>query len=78
MIEFVSAEQRDAGIISEATHFTIVCFLGVGQYDHHERPTLKEARLLAVELAQKQKRNYMIYAVNARGYSAFVEVRMRK
>ena len=71
--EFNSSAQRDQRIIDEAEYFTIVCFLGVGQYERHEKETLEKARKLARKLAKNKKKDYMIYAVNARGNSAFVE-----
>ena len=71
--EFNSSGQRDQRIIDEAEYFTIVCFLGVGQYERHEEKTLEEARKLARKLAKKSTKDYMIYAVNKHGYSAFVE-----
>ncbi len=70
--EFNSSLQRDQRIIDEAEYFTVVAFLGVGQYSRQEVPNLTEAQKLAQELADKNKRNYMIYAVNKKGNSAFV------
>lgn len=70
--EFNSSTQRDQRIIDEAEYFTIVCFLGVGRYDRHEKETLEEARTLAFQLSKILKKDYMIYAVNNKGNSAFV------
>ncbi len=71
--EFTTAERRDQQIIDAAIHFTIVCFRGVGKYDRAQRTTLKKARLLAKKLASKNERRYLIYAVNSKGNSAYVE-----
>lgn len=71
--EFSSSIARDQDILRNATHFTIVAFLGTGRYERHKRDTLEEARQLGEELARERKKNYMIYAVNSRGNSAYVE-----
>jgi hypothetical protein len=70
--EFNSSLQRDQRIIDEAEYFTVVAFLGVGQYSRNEVPNITEAHRLGEELARQNKRNYMIYAVNKKGNSAFV------
>lgn len=71
--EFTTAEARDSGIIKDAAYFTAVRFLGVGKYERHERDSLEEIMTLAEGLSKENKANYMIYAVNARGYQAFVK-----
>lgn len=71
--EFTTAEERDRHIIENAKYFTVVRFLGVGRYERHERPSRKEAVDLAEELSNKNKANYMIYAVSPNDLSAFVE-----
>ena len=71
--EFRSAEERDANIIANAEYFTAVRFLGVGKYERHEFPTRSEAVAKAQNLSKQFKGNYLIYAVNDRGYSAYVE-----
>jgi len=71
--EFNSSAQRDQRIIDGAIYFTAVCFLGTGQYDRQEKPTLGEVRELALKLAKQRKKNYIIYAVNKQGNSAYVE-----
>lgn len=71
--EFNTSIQRDSNIIANAEYFTIVCFRGVGVYDRKQRKTLQKARQLAKALAKETKRKYMIYAVNSKGNSAFVE-----
>lgn len=71
--EYTSPEERDSSIIAMAEYFTIVRFLGVGQYERHERKTRREAKELGNELASKNKANYMIYAVTPTGRTAFVE-----
>lgn len=70
--EFRSAEERDAHIIENAKYFTVVRFLGVGRYERHERITRKEAEELAEGLSDRNKANYMIYAVGPNDLAAFV------
>lgn len=71
--EYTSPEERDQAIIGLADHFTVVRFLGVGQYERHKRSSQKEAERLAGKLAKQSKGNYMIYAVTGTGRSAFVK-----
>lgn len=71
--EYSTSVARDQSIIQNAIHFTVVAFLGVGRYDRHQATTLEEARKLGTRLAKENKKNYMIYAVNSRGNSAYVE-----
>lgn len=71
--DFKSAEERDQYILEHAKHFTIVRFLGVGQYERHERKTLEEAEQLAATLSGDRQGNYMIYAVGPLNLSAFIK-----
>lgn len=71
--EYKSSNDRDAFILKNAVYFTCVAFLGVGKYDRNEMTTLKEARHLGQRLAEHHKRNYLIYAINKQGNSAYVE-----
>lgn len=71
--EFTTAEERDQKIIDTAGHFTIVRFLGSGQYERHKRDTKEEALQLADLLSQGNRANYMVYAVSPTGRSAFVK-----
>lgn len=73
LTEFRTAEERDAAIIEQAEYFTIVRFLGVGQYERHERKTREEAIKLGETLSEKVRGNYLIYAVNASGRNAYVQ-----
>ena len=63
---------RDRYIIDHADYFTIIRFLGVGQYERHERKTLKKAETLAKKLVKENKGRYMIYAVQGI-HDAFVK-----
>lgn len=72
LTEFRSAEERDGAIIDAAEYFTIVRFLGVGQYERHERKTRKEAIELGEHLSKEVRGNYIVYAINDVGRSAYV------
>lgn len=63
--DFETSAERDAYILEHADYFTVVRFLGYGQYERHERKTLKGAEKLASRLAKARKsgNKYMIYAV---------------
>lgn len=72
LAEFRSAEERDGAIIADAEYFTVVRFLGVGQYERHEVKTREEAISLGNELSKRVRGNYIVYAVNPAGRSAYV------
>lgn len=72
LTEFRSSEERDQYIIENAIYFTVVRFLGVGQYERHERPSREEAITLGEALAKNNKANYLIYAVGPQDWSAYV------
>lgn len=76
--EYSTALERDSAIEKEAAYFTIVRFLGVGQYERHEMPTKEEAVALAEALSKKVRGNYMIYAVNERGNQAYISTVLYK
>lgn len=71
--EYRSAEERDTLIIEGAEYFTVVRFLGVGQYERHRCSDLKEATTLSENLSKQNRANYMVYAVSPSGRSAFVK-----
>lgn len=73
LTEFRTSKERDDHIIKNAAYFTIVRFLGVGQYERHEKNTLEEAVSLGLELSKSNKANYMVYAVAKNERSAFVQ-----
>ena len=62
MPDFKTPGERTKWIVDNATMYTAVKFLGRGQYERHEYPSLEEAKVTAKHLAKTHGGRYMIYA----------------
>lgn len=61
--EFKTEKERQAWIIENAEYYTVVSFLGAGQFEKYEEKIFSEALDKARSLADFSNRSYMIYAV---------------
>lgn len=63
--EFKTEKERQAWIIENAEYYTVVSFLGAGQFEKYEEKLFSHAMEIARSLANLSNRSYMIYAVVA-------------
>lgn len=71
MPDFKTPDERTGYIVQNADYFTAVRFLGVGQYERHERASLVEAIDCAQALANATGKLYGVYAASG-PYDAWV------